>query len=386
MPDTSTSVPAAPRIAIIGTGNSVNNHLTAIRALGERVQLVAAVDLDEARVKAVSEANNIPKWYTDVETMLAAEQPDLVSIITPPATHKDLAVTCLEAGAWVYCEKPLCASLAEFDEIEAAETRTGRYVSTVFQWRFGSAAKHLKGLMAEGVLGRPLVGVCNTLWYRTPDYYRVPWRGKWKTELGGPTMTLGIHLMDLFLWLMGEWTEVRAMTATLDRDIEVEDVSMALVKFQNGAVGTITNSVLSPRQESYLRLDFQQATVEVNALYRYSNENWRFSLPDGAANPELNAQWGSLTDNVSGRHEVQLSEILEAMAHKTRPPVSGNEARRILTFTASLYKSAYTGEPVYSDSITPDDPFYYGVGNGIHSSIGLNGGKNASPVTPAIGS
>lgn len=385
MPDTSTSAPDAPRIAIIGTGNSVNNHLTAIRALGERVQLVAAVDLDEARVKAVSEANNIPKWYTDVETMLAAEQPDLVSIITPPATHKDLAVTCLEAGAWVYCEKPLCASLAEFDEIEAAETRTGRYVSTVFQWRFGSAAKHLKGLMAEGVLGRPLVGVCNTLWYRTPDYYRVPWRGKWKTELGGPTMTLGIHLMDLFLWLMGEWTEVRAMTATLDRDIEVEDVSMALVKFQNGAVGTITNSVLSPRQESYLRLDFQQATVEVNALYRYSNENWRFSLPDGVANPELNAQWGSLTDNVSGRHEVQLSEILEAMAHKTRPPVSGNEARRILTFTASLYKSAYTGEPVYSDSITPDDPFYYGVGNGIHSSIGLNGGKNASPVTPAIG-
>lgn len=381
MPDTPT------RIAIIGTGNSVNNHLTAIRALGERVELIAAVDLDEARVKAVCEANDIPRWYTDVEAMLAAEKPDLVSIITPPATHKDIAITCLDAGAWVYCEKPLCASLAEFDEIEAAEQRTGRYVSTVFQWRFGSAAKHLKGLMEAGVLGRPLVGVCNTLWYRTADYYRVPWRGKWETELGGPTMTLGIHLMDLFMWLMGDWTEVRAMTATLDRDIEVEDVSMALVKFKNGAVGTITNSVLSPRQESYLRLDFQQATVEVNALYRYANENWRFSLPDGAINPDLSAQW-NLTDNVSGRHEVQLSEILEAMACNTRPPVSGDEARRILTFTASLYKSAYTGSPVFSDAITPDDPFYYGVGHGIHHTVGLNSGTHkpeAAPIPPVIG-
>lgn len=381
MPDNAATARAATRIAIVGTGNSVNNHLTAIRALGERVELVAAVDLDEARVKAVGAANNIPHCYTDVETMLAAQQPDLVCIITPPATHKDIAITCLEAGAWVYCEKPLCASLAEFDEIEAAEQRTGRYVSTVFQWRFGSAAKHLKTLMAENTLGRPLVGVCNTLWYRTPDYYRVPWRGKWKTELGGPTMTLGIHLMDLFLWLMGDWAEVRAMTATLDRDIEVEDVSMALVRFKGGAVGTITNSVLSPRQESYLRLDFQQATVEVNALYRYANENWRFSLPDGVVKPELNAQWARLTENVSGRHEVQLAEILDAMATNTRPPVSGDEARRILAFTASLYKSAHTGEPVLNGGITPDDPFYYGVGNGL----GLGTGINGTPTPQAIG-
>src|SRR5215207_1800660 len=97
-----------PRLAIIGTGQSVGNHLTAVRALGDRVELVAAVDTDEARVKAICAENHIPHWYTDTAAMLEAEQPDLVHIVTPSATHKDLIIPCLEAGAWVYCEKPLC--------------------------------------------------------------------------------------------------------------------------------------------------------------------------------------------------------------------------------------------------------------------------------------
>ena len=304
------------RIAIVGTGKSVDNHLIAVSTMGSRTELVAAVDIDEARVKAVCEAHQIPRCYTSATEMLAAEKPDLVHIVTPPATHKRLILECLEAGAWVFCEKPLCASLAEFDEIDRAEQRTGRYVSTVFQWRFGSAAQHLKHLIGSHALGRPLVGICNTLWYRTPDYYRVPWRGKWETEIGGPTMTLGIHLMDLFLWLLGDWREVYAMIGTLDRNIEVEDVSIALVRFESGLMATVANSALSPRQESYVRLDFQQATVEVSALYRYTNANWRFSLPDGVDNHEARASWQTLTEDVSSRHEIQLGEVLDSMERK----------------------------------------------------------------------
>jgi len=347
------------RVAIIGTGSSVGNHLSAINAVRDHAELVAAVDLDEARVKTVCEANHIPGCYTNTLKMLAAERPDLVHIVTPPATHKNLILECLEAGAWVYCEKPLCASLSEFDEIDQAEQRTGRYVSTVSQWRFGSAAKHVKHLIETQALGKPLVGICNTLWYRTPDYYCVPWRGKWQTEIGGPTMTLGIHLMDLFLWLTGDWQEVSAMTGTLDRDIEVEDVSLAMVRFGNGLMGTIANSVLSPRQESYLRLDFQKATVEVSALYRYSNTNWRFSLPDRVDDPHTRASWENLTEDISSGHGVQLSEILDSLETGQRPSVSGAEARRILEFAASLYKSAFTSRPVHRGDIGPDDPFYY---------------------------
>ncbi|MBL8132340.1 MAG: Gfo/Idh/MocA family oxidoreductase [Anaerolineae bacterium] len=346
------------RLAIIGTGKSVGNHLSAIRAMGERVELVAAVDLDETRVRAISEANGIPRWYTDSAAMLAAEQPDLVHIVTPPAPHKALILQAMDAGAWVFCEKPLCASLAEFDEITRAEERTGRRVSTVFQWRFGSAAKHLKRLIQTQALGKPLVGVCNTLWYRTQEYYDAPWRGSWKTEVGGPTVTLGVHLADLFLWLLDDWCEVTAMAGTLDRDIEVEDVSMALVRFASGALGTITNSALSPRQETYMRLDFQQASVEVTALYRYRNEHWQFTLPEGVENPAALAQWQALTEDVPGNHDAQLRDLLDCLERGETPPVSGEEARRILEFAASLYKSAFTGKRVMRGEITPDDPFY----------------------------
>lgn len=349
------------RVAIIGTGKSVGNHLTAIAELGDRIELVAAVDVDEARVRQIAAEHDIPHWYTRAEDMLEALQPDLVNIITPPATHKKLIVDCLDAGAWVYCEKPLVASLAEFDELERAEQRTGRYVSTVFQWRFGSAAKHLKHLIDTRQLGRPLVGVCNTLWYRDAEYYRVPWRGRWETEVGGPTATLGIHLIDLFLWLYGSWSEVYANIGTLDRSIEVEDIAMALVRFDSGAFGSIINSVLSPRQESYLRLDMQRATVEVSTLYRYNNDHWRFTPVDGETDPLILDSWKRMNGSAAGNHAAQLRDILDALDVGVRPPVSGADARFTLEFIASLYKSALRHMPVQRGSITPDDPFYFAM-------------------------
>jgi predicted dehydrogenase len=349
------------RIAFIGTGNIVGSHLQAVQQAGERAQLVAAVDVDGERVQAICEANAIPYWYTDAAQMLAAVQPDLVHILTPPATHFPLIMQSLAAGAAVYCEKPLCASLDQFDRITAAEAASGKYVSTVFQWRFGSAARHLKQLMAAGELGRPLVGQCHTLWYRDAAYYAVPWRGRWATEIGGPTMGLGIHLTDLFLWLMDEWEEVRAIAATLDREIEVEDIAIAMVRFGSGALGQISNSALSPRQESYLRLDFQRATVECSALYRYQNANWCFSIADQSPDGEALAHWQAIETDISGSHAVQLGEILDSMDRGERPFVSGDEARRIIEFSTSLYKSAFTNQPVQRGSITPVDPFYYAM-------------------------
>src|SRR5512145_2169484 len=98
-----------PRIALIGTGGILGSHLAALNALKDRVQLVAAVDINAERVRTVCADNHIPHGYTSTTEMLAAEKPDLVHILTPPATHKPLIVESLEAGAWVYCEKPLCA-------------------------------------------------------------------------------------------------------------------------------------------------------------------------------------------------------------------------------------------------------------------------------------
>lgn len=292
--------------------------------------------------------------------MLAGENPDLVQICTPPGVHIEQIEHALDAGAWVLCEKPLCASLAEMDRIEAAEARSGRYCSSIFQWRFGAGGQHLKQLINSGELGRPLVANCLTTWYRTAAYYAVPWRGKWETEIGGVTMIHGIHAIDFLLWLYGEWQEVRAMIDTLAHTIEVEDVSMAMVRFANGAMANITNSVLSPREESYLRFDFERATVEVTHLYRYLNENWRFSMPQQFSDEETLARWRDIGGiDTLDFHGRQLSTFLDSLEQNTRPPVSGNDVRGTLEFLASLYKSAMTGQPVRRGSIASDDPYYH---------------------------
>ena len=343
---------------IIGTGGIAKSHVNALRAHASRVELLAAADIDAGRVEQFTSDHAIPYAFTDVETMLRTVQPRVVTIATPPSTHAALSIQSMEAGAWVLCEKPLCASLAEFDRITAAERRTGNFTSSVFQWRFGAAGQHLKRLIEQEAMGKPLV--CNSLvtWYRTPEYYAVPWRAKWATELGGTSMGHGIHAMDFVLWLLGEWTEVRAMIGTLDRNIEVEDVSMASVRFANGAMANMTNSVLSPRETSYVRFDFQRATVELTHLYSYRNADWRFSGLPGDVNVDEVAQWAQLPEDMPSSHIGQLAAFLDALDRGEPPPVSGSDVRGTIEFLASLYKSGMTGQAVPRGSITPDDPWY----------------------------
>ena len=352
------------RSVIIGTGGISRSHVAAQRSEAARTQLVAAMDIDADRVSAFCEDNEVPRHYTDVAQMLATEQPDLVHICTPPGTHCDLTIQALEAGAWVLCEKPLCISLAEMDRIEETEKRTGNYCSSVFQWRFGSGGQHLKRLIEDGELGTPRVATLLTTWYRTATYYAVPWRGKWETESGGVTMIHGIHGIDFFLWLLGEWQEVRSMIGTLEHDIDVEDVSLAMVRFANGAMASFTNSVLSPREETYMRFDFQKATVEVSHLYGYTNDQWRFTTPAKYEGGDLSAdlaRWQQLPPEKVARHPSQLTAILDSMARNERPPVSGPDVRGTIEFLASMYKAGMTGQPVTRGSITSDDPFYHAM-------------------------
>jgi predicted dehydrogenase len=366
------------RAVLAGTGSIGEAHTRAVEATGGRVELVAAVDLDAERVQAFCHRWSIPAAFTDFGVMLHEVRPDLVLIATPPAVHASMSVRAMEAGAWVLCEKPLCGSLAEFDCIAEAEARTGCYTGCVFQFRFASSNLHLRKLSDAGLLGRPLVAVCNTLWFRDAAYYAVPWRGRWETELGGPTMGLGIHCMDQFLHLMGDWCEVRAMAATLDRAIEVEDVSMALVRFASGALASIVNSALSPRQESYLRIDYQRATVELTHLYAYTRDNWRLTLAPPAQDDGLLQAWQSAPPDVGSTHGAQLNAFVTNMDHGTRPLTSGLEARRTIELLTAIYKSAFTGEMVARGSIVAGDPFY----TVMHGKRAPRRAKGQPPAVP----
>lgn len=354
------------RLALVGTGGIAPAHVEAVRAQGGRAELVAAVDVDAARLAAFREAHGIPAGYDDLDRMLAAERPDLVLLATPPALHAEQCVRCLEAGAWVLCEKPLAGSLADLDRIAEAEARTGRACASVYQWRFGAGARHVKALLDEGALGRPLLGLALTTWQRDAAYYAVPWRGRWDTELGGCTTIHGIHAIDLLLWLFGDWSEVSAMAGTLDHAIEVEDVSLANVRFANGALGALVTSVVSPRQESVVRLDLQRATVELTHLYAYRNDAWRITPVAGPGAPDDAevARWRALPDDAPSLHAAQLTHVLDALAAGERPITSGPGARATLELLTSLYKAAFTGERVARGSIVPGDPYYDSLSGG----------------------
>ncbi len=347
------------RAALIGTGGIANGHVRALRAHAHRVELVAAVDIDPDRVQAFCGTHDIPQAFTTAAAMLDQVKPDIVHVCTPPGVHADLSIMAMEAGAWVLCEKPLCASLAEMDRIEQAEKDTGRFCASVFQWRFGSAGQYLKRLIQDQAMGKLLVANVLTTWYRSDPYFAVRWRGTWQAAIGGCTVVHGIHIMDFLLWLMGEWQEIRAMLGTLAYDIEVDNVSMASVRFADGAMANITNSILSPRQESYLRLDFTEATVEMNSLYSYQNQNWRFSTYEGSPHTDRLDEWARIPQQISATHGTQVGAFLDSMDRQERPAVSGAGVRGTIEFLTAFYKSALEGIPVIRGSIQPTDPFYH---------------------------
>src|ERR1044071_8450420 len=320
----------AYRALLVGTGSVAESHVRAIEHTRGRVVLAGAVDIDAERLKTFCTRHKVAAAHADYQAALRAVRPDIVLVAAPPALHAEMTVNALQSGAWVLCEKPFCASLAELDRIEDAERKTGRFAACVFQQRFASSTAHLRRLAAEGLLGRPLVAVCHTLWYRDSNYYAVPWRGKWATELGGPTMGLGIHAMDHLLHLLGDWAEVRAQAATLDREVEVEDVSMALIRFANGALASVVNSALSPRQETSIRLDFQRATVELTHLYGYTRDNWKITLAPPAAeegNTVVQA-WQHFPPDTGSTHAAQLADFVADLDAGRRPLPSGDDAHR----------------------------------------------------------
>lgn len=339
------------RVALVGTGHIAEAaHLPAFAAEAARTELVAAVDLDRGRAEDFAARHGIPAAYGDLQAMLDRERPDLVVLCSPPAAHLDAVLSSLAAGAWVWLEKPPVLSLAEFDRIEEAERAGGPYVSVIFQHRFGSAARRLVRQVRAGDLGQPLVAQSVTAWYRPDAYYAVPWRGRWDTEGGGTTLGHGIHQMDLMLAVLGPWAEVQAMAGRLQRDIEVEDVSTALVRFESGALATVVNSALSLREESYLRFDFADATVELRHLYGYGDADWTYTPPRPVPPGEA---------DVPSSHTAQLPYLLDAMERGERPPLSGPAGRESLELVTALYRAAFTGTPTRRADLTPDDPFYH---------------------------
>ncbi len=358
------STPEPLRVAIVGTGGIAPSHAAAYASTG-RARLVGVVDVVPDRARQFAERFDCPHHYPSVAELLSDQTVDIVSVTTPPGTHTEIAVQILQTGTSVLLEKPPCLTLADLDVIAKAEAASAGSVYAVFQHRHGSGARRAKRLLSSGALGVPQVALCETLWFRPESYFDPIWRGTWTGEGGGPTLGHGIHQIDLLLHLLGSWTSMNALAARVARPVEFEDVSLAMVTFHDGSVGSVVNSLLSPNEVSRIRIDTTAGTLEVNHLYGYRDADWTWiAAPDG--DPDA---WGrSAGDDVPSNHLAQISLLVDDLLAGRTHETTLASARPTMEFVTGLYASALLGEPVIRTDLIPAHPFYDELSGGLSNA------------------
>ncbi|NQX10773.1 Gfo/Idh/MocA family oxidoreductase [Microbacteriaceae bacterium VKM Ac-2855] len=327
------------RVAVVGTGGVAHLHAQALQTRTD-VELVAAIDVDAGRAADFAERYGFEGSGTAMADLPAI---DVVHLCTPPGIHAEQAETAFALGAHVVVEKPPALTLTEVDRMIVAAERAGRLLAVVFQQRTGTAAAHVKRLLDEGAFGRVLVARCDTLWFRGPEYFAVPWRGTWESEGGGTTISHGIHQLDLLAHLLGEVAEVTGQAWRLGREIETEDVSTAVLRFESGAIASVLTSAISPRETSSIRIDTEKATIELEHLYGHGHANWRITPAPGVVPAP---DWSFPEDEVPSGHVAYLDAVYGAIATGSALPDVATAPARSLEIVAALYASSRTGAAV----------------------------------------
>ena len=235
------------RAGVVGLGKGYG-HAVAYHD-DHRTTLEALCDVDAARLAATAARVEARFTFADPHELFRSGEVDVVSIATPNATHYELTLAALEAGLHVLCEKPLALNAAQAREMAAAASAAGRVVMVNYNYRFAPASQALKAAATAGVLGE--VYFARSVWHRSrgiPGLRRG--RKSWFVERavagGGSLIDLGVHRLDLALWLM-DFPAVasvsgttyhalgRAYASRMASSFDVEDLAVGFVRFANGA-------------------------------------------------------------------------------------------------------------------------------------------------------
>ena len=343
---------AIKKFGVIGCGMISRFHARAIREIG--AELVACYDrLPLASERLASEFGC--KSYTELKDFLADPEIEIVTIGTPSGAHLEPAVAAAKAGKHVIVEKPLEITPERCDEIIAACESAGVTLSTVFPSRFHDSSLQLKKAIEAGRFGKLTLGDAIVKWYRTQQYYDSGvWRGTWKLDGGGALMNQAIHSVDLLLWLMGDVAEVTALTGLVaHKNIEVEDVAVAALRFTNGALGTLEATTAAYpgylkriethggagsaviEEEDIIKWDFETSCDE-DAAIREKMAN-RQSGGGGAADPAAIGHQA---------HAKQFADVLAAIEEGRKPLIDGYEGRKSVEVICAVYESVRTGAVV----------------------------------------
>lgn len=340
------------KYALIGCGRIAVNHIKA--ALNNGLEICAVCDIKPEAMETLLSKYGLEKEeairrYTSYRDLLAAEKPTLMSIATESGIHAEIALACIDAGVNIIIEKPMAMSMADAEEIIRRSEQAGVKVSACHQNRFNVAVRQTRKALEEGRFGQISHGSVHVRWNRNRDYYdQAPWRGTWAQD-GGCLMNQCIHGIDLLRWMMGdEVDEIYGVTRQQFHDyLECEDIGMAVVKFKNGAIGTIegTTNVYPKNLEETLYLFGETGTVKLGGTSTNNIDVWDFA--DANEADEENRGLQEATSNVYGNgHTSLFSDMIEAIEQDRPPYVDAVAGRNALEMILAIYQSAATGKPV----------------------------------------
>jgi predicted dehydrogenase len=266
------------------------------------------------------------------------------------AVTQKIALDCIERNIHVIIEKPIALSLADADAIIDAAERKGVAVSACHQNRFNISIQDIRKALEAGRFGKLSHGAVHVRWNRTRDYYtQAPWRGTWEND-GGALMNQGIHGIDLLRWMMGsDIDEVFAYTSKrFHTYIECEDIGLAVIKFKNGALGSIevTTNVFPRNLEETLYLFGENGTVKAGVTSMNTLDVWKFA-DERPEDKNFADGFFEETANVYGNGHARLyKDVINATETGCAPYVDAIAGRNALELVLAVYKSSKDGRPI----------------------------------------
>jgi len=352
------------KTAIIGCGKVADTHARAFMNIPNS-EFVAVYGRNKEKAEAFAAKYGI-KAYTDITEMIKSESVQVVSVCTPHPVHADHCVEAADAGAHVIVEKPLAVNKKDSIAMIKAGQRNKVYIGTLFQRRFYEPCQRIRKAIDDGKLGDIILGDVTMLGWRSKEYYESdPWRGSWEGEGGGVLPTQACHQLDLLLWFMGaDIEEVYGVYKNYNHPtIEVEDTAVAIIKFKNGSVATITASnSQNPAQYGKVRVHGSNgASVGVQtdggAMFiagvssiTESPYNDIWSVP---GEDNMKDKWKKedeeiffANDPTEYYHQLQLQDFVNAVAEDREPLVTGEDGMKSAELIEAIYISSRTGLPV----------------------------------------
>lgn len=338
------------QLAIVGMGLVGRRHIAAINQISS-VEICAVVDTDDAITAQVANAGI--ESHNDLGTMIKATRPDGIILSTPTNLHMSQALACIESGIPILIEKPIAHDLTAAQLIVSKSDALGVPVMVGHHRRFNPIIQKAKDVLTQGLIGKIRV-VDAKCWFAKPnDYFETaPWR---KINGAGPVSVNLVHDIDLLRFLCGEIIEVRAIMAPSARGHDIEDVAVAIFRFENGALGTVSvsDNAVSPWSWEVTSGEYPIYPFTGQSAYQIGGSRGALSVPDlriwqHEGEPDWWSPIGSTALSVAMADPLvnQITHFAAIIRGKMKPLVSGYEGLCTLAVIDAMREAAKTGRAI----------------------------------------